>query len=198
MRKSFKIVLFSILLIGIGTSVYQTKKYIKHESHTAPVPTAHIAFVNLTRLNTEAKAFIQFKELIKRQYNSFHEEILSKEKKLQSEYEEIRQIEKNHPEQAKELKTKKDDLDHQVSDLDKILKSRKESLNKSFDHIREEIELAIRDIVTQVAKRRGFNLVFNATILDASVVLYGGSELDITDEVLQELNHKLPTVHLPS
>jgi len=163
-----------------------------------PLPRAQIAFVNLSRVNTEAQAVRHFKELIERQYKTFHDEILDKEKSLHTQYDQIREIEKKSPEKAKGLSAKKDDLDRQVTDLDKTLRARKDSLNKSFARIQEQIEGTIRDIVTDVAKRRNLNLVFNATILDASVVLYGGSELDITDEVLRELNLKLPTVHLPS
>ena len=198
MRLILKTSISIILVACIGVGIYYGKNLLTSPSSVIPVPHAQIAFVNLSRVNTEAQAVKQFKELIERQYKNFHEEILGQEKKLQAEYEKIHYLEKNNPEQAKDLKSKKDELDRQVSELDKILRDRKESLNKSFGHIQEEIEHTIREIVTNVAKRRGLNLVFNATILDASVVLYGGAELDITDEVLRELNHKLPTVHLPS
>ncbi|MBW8310257.1 MAG: OmpH family outer membrane protein [Candidatus Paracaedibacteraceae bacterium] len=198
MKPVFKTSILLIVGALIGTGLYYGKTLLFSSSIILPVPHAQIAFVNLSRVNTEAQAVKHFKELIERQYKNFHEEILGQEKKLQAEYEKIHYLEKNNPEQAKDLKSKKDDLDRQVSELDKILRDRKGSLNKSFGHIQEEIEHTIREIVTNVAKRRGLNLVFNATILDASVVLYGGSELDITDDVLRELNHKLPTVHLPS
>ncbi len=183
-----------IILAGAGYSVYQLQMRID----VVPLPSAQIAFVNLSRVNTEAQAVHHFKELIERQYKTFHEEILGREKNLQKQYEEIREIEKKSPEQVKNLSAQKDDLDRQVTDLDKTLRARKDTLNKSFARIQEQIEGKIREIVTDVARRRNLNLVFNATILDASVVLYGGSELDITDEVLRELNLKLPTVHLPS
>ncbi|AIK95800.1 OmpH family outer membrane protein [Candidatus Odyssella acanthamoebae] len=198
MRTILKTSISIALVALIGAGIYYGKGLLNYSSSVIPVPHAQIAFVNLSRVNTEAQAVKQFKELIERQYKNFHEEILGQEKRLQAEYEKIHYLEKNNPEGAKDLKSKKDELDRQVSELDKILRSRKESLNKNFGHIQEEIEHTIREIVNNVAKRRGLNLVFNATILDASVVLYGGSELDITDEVLRELNHKLPTVHLPS
>lgn len=198
MSKNLKLFIFVVLAALIGGGIYYTATQPGKRINTIPVPHAQIGFVNLSRLNTEAQAFRHFKELIERQYKNFHEEILGKEKKLQAEYEKIRKIEQGKSESPQELKKQKDELDRQVSELDKILRSRKESLNKSFAQIQEEIENTIREIVTEIAKRRNLNLVFNATILDASVVLYGGAELDITSEVLQELNHKLPTVHLPS
>jgi Skp family chaperone for outer membrane proteins len=198
MQKFFKISALVGLFVVMGGGIYYGVSFFTPHSSAIPVPSAQIGFVNLNRVNTEAQAVKQFKDLIERQYKNFHDEILEKEKALQAEYERIHQIEKEIPEPPQELKQQKDDLDRQISELDKILRSRKESLNKGFTEIQEEIERAIRDIVNDVAKRRGLNLVFNATILDASVVLYGGAELDITDEILQELNHKLPTVHLPS
>lgn len=197
MKLIFKKLIYALIAVAIlGSSYYGYKQYTRPE--IIPLPRAQIAFVNLSRVNTEAQAVRHFKELIERQYKTFHEEILDKEKKLQQQYEEIRAVEKQSPEKAKALKGAKDDLDRQVTDLDKTLRVRKDTLNKSFARIQEQIESTIREIVDDVAKRRKLNLVFNATILDASVVLYGGSELDITDEVLRELNLKLPTVHLPS
>ncbi len=188
---------YSVFFVGSIIGGYYGYKYY-NKIEIMPLPSAQIAFVNLSRVNTEAQAVRHFKELIERQYKTFHEEILGREKQLQKQYEEIREIEKKSPELAKNLSAKKDDLDRQVTDLDKTLRARKDTLNKIFARIQEQIESKIREIVTDVAKRRNLNLVFNATILDASVVLYGGSELDITDEVLRELNLKLPTVHLPS
>lgn len=197
MQTTLKRILYGAVLVAVAVGGYYGYK-LSVKKDIIPLPTAQIAFVNLSRVNTEAQAVGHFKELIERQYKSFHEEILGREKQLQKQYEEIREIEKKSPEQAKTLSAKKDDLDRQVTDLDKTLRARKDTLNKSFARIQAQIEEKIREIVTDVAKRRNLNLVFNATILDASVVLYGGSELDITDEVLRELNLKLPTVHLPS
>ncbi|WP_010297324.1 OmpH family outer membrane protein [Candidatus Odyssella thessalonicensis] len=198
MRRILWVLAPFIVLTVIGAVTYFLPKAFNGSVRSVSVPSAQIGFVNLSRVKTEAQAMRHFRELIERQYKIFHEEILSKEKKLQAEYEEIRKLEKDTTETTKDLKAKKDNLDRQISELDKILRSRKESLNKSFAQIVEEIEQTIREIVNNVAKRRTLNLVFNATILDASVVLYGGPELDITDEVLEELNHRLPTVHLPS
>ena len=197
MQTTLKRILYAAVLVAVAVGGYYGYK-LSAKRDVVPLPSAQIAFVNLSRVNTEAQAVRHFKELIERQYKSFHEEILDREKQLQKQYEEIRDIEKKSPEKAKTLSAKKDDLDRQVTDLDKTLRARKDTLNKSFARIQEQIEGQIREIVTDVAKRRNLNLVFNATILDASVVLYGGSELDITDEVLRELNLKLPTVHLPS
>lgn len=197
MQTTLKRILYAAVLVAVAVGGYYGYK-LSVKRDVVPLPSAQIAFVNLSRVNTEAQAVRHFKELIERQYKSFHEEILDREKQLQKQYEEIRDVEKKSPEKAKTLSAKKDDLDRQVTDLDKTLRARKDTLNKSFARIQEQIEGKIREIVTDVAKRRNLNLVFNATILDASVVLYGGSELDITDEVLRELNLKLPTVHLPS
>ena len=103
---------YSILfIIVIAGGYYGYKHYNKIE--IMPLPSAQIAFVNLSRVNTEAQAVHHFKELIERQYKTFHEEILDREKNLQKQYEEIREIEKKSPEQAKNLSAQKDDLDRQ-------------------------------------------------------------------------------------
>lgn len=191
--------IITILALVISTVTCGVYLWKNHKSVVLrEQPTAQIAIVNLSRIRNEAQSFIKFKELIERQYKIFHNEISNTQNELRKKYQEIKELEKTAKKPATELQKRKDDLDHQVAELDKQVRTRKDKLSESFSIITSEIETTIRKIVNNIAHSKHLNLVFNATILDASVVLYSGEELDITDEVLQELDKQLPTVHLPS
>lgn len=194
-NKTFLIASLLAIIAIVGSALLWKKYYSKT---LKAQPAAQIAIVNLSRIRNEALAFVKFKELIERQYKSFHTEIIAKQNELRKKYQEVKNLEKVTKKPASELQKHKEELDQNVAELDQQVRNRKEKLSESFAIISGEIEETIRSIVNSIAHARKLNLIFNATILEASVVLYSGEELDITDEVLQELNTQLPTVHLPS
>jgi Skp family chaperone for outer membrane proteins len=53
----------------------------------------------------------------------------------------------------------------------------------------EEVKKALIDIVTGIAEERGFNLV-----LPSSEVLFFARQIDLTEEVLAQLDSRLPKV----
>lgn len=163
-----------------------------------PIPNAQIAFVNLTRIHNEAAAFVKFKELIELQYKGFKNEIHTQEKEILDEYALLEQQKGTKSKEQGSLQKRREVLDKKMKEMSSVIHERKTALHQNFAKITDNIESAIRRIVESLAKEHHLNLVFNATVMDASVVLYGGEELDITDEVLAQLNHEIPTVQLES
>jgi outer membrane protein len=161
-----------------------------------PIPNAQIAFVNLTRLRNEAQAFIKFRELIERQYKIFKDDIHTQEKNILDEYTALEQKRLSKMKGKADLQKDKEALDQKMKEMSTIIHEKKTALHQNFSKITEKIEAAIREIVANLAQKHRLNLIFNATVMDASVVLYGGPELDVTDEVLSLLNREIPTVHL--
>lgn len=163
-----------------------------------PIPNAQIAFVNLSRVHNEAMAFIKFKELIELQYKGFKNEIHDQEKEILDEYALLEQQKSTKSKEKGSLQKRREELDKKMKEMSSVIHERKTALHQNFSKITENIEATIRRIVESSAKKHQLNLVFNATVMDASVVLYGGEELDITDEVLAQLNYEIPTVQLDS
>lgn len=184
-----------VVTLGVITyKCWRTFLHRSHHIHTQP----NIAIVNLSKIRSEAKAFANFRDLIERQYKIFHTEIIEKENQLRNRYGKIKLLENNTASSDPSLKEQKDRLDKEVQQLEKTIKQRKERLNQDFEIVNQEIENKLQEIVTRIAHDRHLNLILNATIMDASVVLHGGKELDISEEVISKLNKELPTVHLPS
>ncbi|MGB3809533.1 MAG: OmpH family outer membrane protein [Parvibaculum sp.] len=80
-------------------------------------------------------------------------------------------------------------FEQKQQDLQRTMQEKGQELQLGSNKARGEIEAAIRPIFADVMKKHGANI-----LLDQSVVLAGGVDLDVTAEVLKALDAKLTTV----
>ncbi len=88
-----------------------------------------------------------------------------------------------------DFKKKVQALEEKENDRQAKMRAKGEALQLGVNKARQEVEAAIRPIFADVMKKNGATL-----LLDQSVVLAGGVDLDITDDVLKQLDEKLKTV----
>lgn len=196
-----KYILKAVIALGLATLLVAGSAYAwKFWGNKVPPQhsSARIGLINLNRIRNEATAFTKFKEIIERQYKAFHTEISGTQNDLRQKYQEVKDLEKSSNKSGIELQKLKGQLDVQVADLEKHVRERKEKLSDSFSIITAEIESTIKTIIDKISQKKQLNLVLNTNGSDGAVVLFSGDELDITDEILHELDKQLPTVHLPS
>src|SRR6185295_7661993 len=92
---------------------------------------------------------------------------------------------------AEDLRNKKEDLAQQAEQATKALNDRQRVLDRSVAKSQEQIVQALVDAVKDVAKAHGLTLV-----ISKSVTPYLDPSYDISPEVMQKVNAKLPTVNL--
>ncbi len=185
-----------IIVFSLVSSLFLVVNHFYKKPISSPPPIA-VGIVNLSVIRNEALVFKNFTDLINKQYKSFHSELLSQETDIRKSYNEVKHIENTSKTSSPELQKRRSEIDQKVSELEKNIRDKKDKLNASLASLKSKIDQTIQEIIVQVAEKRHLNLVFNATILDAPVVLYGGKELDITPEIIENLDQKLPTVQLP-
>lgn len=191
-----RLIISILVILSLIPLLFFTMQYLYKNTPPLPTPQVSIGVVNLSVIRNEGLVFKSFKELIDTQYKTYHTEFLHQEDNLRKNYDEIKRLESTGKKQTAELQKLRSELDQRVLELEKNIREKREKLNTNLAELRNEIEQAIHEIIIEVSKKRNLNLVFNATILDAPVLLYGGKELDITPEILEELDKKLPAVHL--
>lgn len=181
-----------IFLAGLlGYSIHH------YSSLFTPLPHAQIALVNLTSVRNQAQAFLAFKEIIEHQYQEFHEEILTEETRLKKAFEVLKVQERKKSIASEQLKEQKEKLDADVKNLEKAVNDKKQYLNEIFAQITHELETRLHKVIKKIAHKKHFDIILNATILDAPVILYGSESLDITSLVVARLNRDLPTIDVP-
>jgi outer membrane protein len=90
---------------------------------------------------------------------------------------------------AEALNQKGREFQQKVNELDKSVQGKRQALERSNGEALEKIQGAMLKIITELAKDRKANLVFQRSEL----VLFDQA-FDVTDEVLQKLDEQLPTM----
>lgn len=192
-----RLIIGLIITFSLISSLFLVVNHFYKKPINSPPPPIAVGIVNLSVIRNEALVFKNFTDLINAQYKTFHSELLSQETDLRKSYDEIKHIESTSKTSSPDLQKRRSEIDQKVSELEKNIRDKKDKLNASLASLKGKIDQTIQEIIVDVSEKHHLNLVFNATILDAPVVLYGGKELDITSEIIENLDQRLPTVHLP-
>ena len=132
--------------------------------------------------------------MLEEQHATAQKEILEQESVIREQYEELK---KNSVPNSEKQKTKQV-LDKKVAELQQSVQKRQEKLTKQFSFLTENLETKLNEIIKEIAREFGFNLVLNTTIQETHAILYAEPSLDVTDEVIKRLDHKLPNLALPT
>jgi len=92
---------------------------------------------------------------------------------------------------AEDLQKKKEDLRRQGDQETKALNDRQHALDRNLSNGQQQIVQALVDVVKDVAKAHGLTLV-----VSKSATPYLDPSYDISPEVLQKMNTKLPSIKL--
>jgi Skp family chaperone for outer membrane proteins len=67
--------------------------------------------------------------------------------------------------------------------------AKKALLDSGFEHALSDIQKSVNEVIAELAKEKGFTLA-----VPTSQILYADPSMDVSKEVLERLNKKLPTV----
>jgi outer membrane protein len=152
------------------------------------VPPAVIAVIDGQRINREAAALKNARQQLEQYRFNFQSEIAKEEEKLRAEEQEIaRQRSVLTPEVFEQ---RRQAFQAKVIDLQKRIQERSQSLEKMLNGVREQVTVQVVEILKDLAKERGFNMVLDR----AQVQIVVGDNIEITPEVLKRLDQRLPTV----
>ncbi|MDX2073918.1 MAG: OmpH family outer membrane protein [Alphaproteobacteria bacterium] len=144
-----------------------------------------IAVVNIQQIMREATAAKSVREQLESKQKSFQADITKKEEALQKEDQELAKKQsvlskEAFAEKAKAFRTK-------ATEVQKEVQAKKAMLDNGFERALNDIQKAVNEIIAEMAKEKGFALA-----LPTSQVLYADEKMDISKDVLDRLNKKLP------
>ena len=148
---------------------------------------AVILIVNTEQVFAQAKVGVSVRE----QLQDLAKKLQAEDKKGQDaiEAEAKKLTEQRALLKPEDLQKKYEALQKKEADHQRKMRQKGQELQLGANKARSEIEAALRPIFAEIMKKN------NATILlDQSVVLAGGVDLDVTAEVLKELDAKLTTI----
>ncbi len=189
MNNLVKVLLLTIIILVIGGSFYLFKGY-----HPIEAKSVRIAIIDSVKIKSQSIPFMRVRQLLEEQHTTAHKEILDQETAIRQQYENFK-MSKDAPQ---EKQKKKLELDKKGSELGQIVHKKQEELTKQFSLLTEKLEAQFHQIIQEIVKEYGFNLVLNKTIQETQAILYADTGFDITDEVIKRLDKKLPNVTLPT
>ena len=160
----------------------------------APAPAAPAAPTGLNILVVDVQSLLQnsksakmVRQQIEQKRAEYAKEISHQEDGLRQERDALQRQQASLSAEALQQKGK--EFQQKVNELDKSVQGKRQALERSNAEALEKIQEAMLKIITEIAKDRKANLVFQRSEL----VLFDQG-FDVTDEVLQKLDEQLPTL----
>ena len=177
-KKNKKIYVIAILILTLSTSgIYANEGY----------PNTSIAIVDLNLILSDSKAAKnatkQFEEIQK----DIENEIIASDKKMLEERNKLIEQQSVIAPEAFELKAKDYESKLQNYQIEKQNKLRK--LEGVLQNARNEILENVKPILEELSKEFGVTV-----ILEKNSVLLSANNMDLTDDIIQKLNKKLPKI----
>lgn len=144
-----------------------------------------IAVVNIQQVMKDSTAAKSVREQLESKQKSFQTDITKKEDALKKEDQELAKQKSVLSKEAFEEKARA--FRNKATEVQKEVQSKKSMLDGAFERAIGDIQKATTDIISEIAKEKGF-----AIAVPTSQILYADSKLDISADVLEKLNKKLP------
>jgi Skp family chaperone for outer membrane proteins len=146
-----------------------------------------IMVVDVQSLLQNSKSAKMVRQQIEGKRNEYAKEISQQEETLRQERDALQRQQSSLSADA--LNQKGREFQAKVNELDRNVQSKRQALERSNAEALEKIQEVMLKIITDIAKDRKANLVFQRSEL----VLFDQG-FDVTDEVLQKLDDQLPTL----
>src|ERR1700686_2692646 len=164
-----------------------------HAQQTPPAPAPAgqppltIMVVDVQALLQNSKSAKMVRQQIEQKRAEYAKEISQQEETLRQERDALQRQQSSLSADA--LNQKGREFQAKVNELDRNVQSKRQALERSNAEALEKIQEVMLKIITDIAKDRKANLVFQRSEL----VLFDQG-FDVTDEVLQKLDEQLPTL----
>jgi Skp family chaperone for outer membrane proteins len=153
------------------------------------LPPAVVAVIDHERVLREAVAARSVRAQVDQRRDRYQIELAEAEQRLQA-----RELELGRQRTvltAEAFAGKREAFEGEVATAQREMQERRRTLDESATRALDRVRAMLVEVVTGMAESRGFNLV-----LPSSDVLFFSGQIDLTDEVLAEVNRRLPDVEV--
>jgi len=187
MRAAVAPLLLSFVLSGAVAQAQAQQTPPTPAAAPATPTTLNILVVDVQSLLQNSKSAKMVRQQIEQKRAEYAKEISQEEQTLRQERDALQRQQSSLS--AEQLNQKGREFQQKVNELDKSVQGKRQALERSNAEALEKIQGAMLKIITELAKDRKANLVFQRSEL----VLFD-QVFDVTDEVLQKLDEQLPTL----
>jgi Skp family chaperone for outer membrane proteins len=172
---------------GTALAQQQQQQPATPAAPASPPTTMAVMVVDVQSLLQNSKAAKMVRDQIEGKRAEYAKEISRQEEALRQERDTLQKQQASlSPEQ---LNTKGREFQAKVNELDRDVQAKRQALERSNADALQKIQEAMVKIITEIAKDRKANLVFQRSEL----VLFDQG-FDVTDQVLTKLDEQMPTL----
>jgi Skp family chaperone for outer membrane proteins len=157
------------------------------QAQAAAAPVPNIIIVDITQILRESKAAKDVQAQLDKETVAYSKEVSRQENELQKIRDDLERQRTVLSQDAFTAKTR--EYQQRFDALDKSVQAKRQGLQQSYNEAMGKVENAALQIIADLAKERGANLV-----LAKAAVLFEASGLDVTQEAIGRLDQKLPSV----
>ena len=174
----------SLAVIAMGLAVLFPSQAIAQQ-----LPPAVIAVVDVQFILQKSTAAASVRTQVDKIRTEYQEQVSAQDQELRKQEQELKRQQSLL--EPKAFNAKRHEFQRRVADVQREVQQRLRKLDRMRAQGLKGIERALRPIIIDLSKERGFNVVLASTQL-----VFAAKTLDITQIVLERLNQTLPTVDL--
>ncbi len=144
-----------------------------------------VAVLDMNYIIDQAKASVVLRNQIEEERLKIQEEIKVIEDELRAKEKKL--IEEQHVLDPRIAQERKNSLEKEFEQVQEMVGDKKVQISRKLENGMARIQNTIYEIVQKISKERNFLL-----IIPKNIVIYSVESLDITMDVLEQLNKKLP------
>ena len=146
-----------------------------------------VAVVDFEKILRESTAGQGLRKQMDGQRDKYQAEIAQRETELRAEKDSLEQ--QKSILSAEVFAQKRQEFEDKVASVQRLVQGHKQTLDQAYEKGLDAIKQSVTQILGEFAKEQGFNLV-----LPLRQVLLVDSKFDLTDEVMAQLDTRLPNV----
>ena len=167
-----------------------TSESLAQEQATDAVATLPIAIVDMKAVRQKSSAMESVREQISKYRSGFQSQIQQEEDQLRAANQELAR--QRSILSADAFAQERENFKTRLAEVQRLVQKRRQELDQLRDAAMVDVQSTLNRVIADIANERGIVLVLrrDQTILVAL-------PLDITDEVVEKLNKKIPNVVVP-
>lgn len=152
-----------------------------------PLPAPVIAVVDVDKIRESATAAKSVRDQLTKQQSTYQDDIAKQENDLRNAEQELNKQRTVLAPEA--FAQRRQQFEQRVAEFQRQVQARRRQLDEAYKNSMVQVNKVVVDVIQEVAVARGATLM-----LPRSQIILSAPNMEVTDEVLDLVNRKLPTV----
>lgn len=154
-----------------------------------PLPAPIIAVVDVDKIRESATAAKSVRDQLTKQQSAYQDDIAKQENDLRNAEQELNKQRTVLSPEA--FAQRRQQFEQRVAEFQRSVQARRKQLDDAYKNSMVQVNKVVVDVIQDVAAQRGATLM-----LPRSQIILSAPAMEVTDEVLDLVNRKLPTVRV--